>query len=283
MYLVADSGSTKTDWRLIGEGREMQHLSTDGINPYYATEQQITTTAQSLLEAGIPRWQISNIVFYGAGCHGAERNARVYNALSRVFTQADVLVYNDLTAAARATCGTEAGIACILGTGSNSGLYNGHDIEDTIPNLGFYAGDEGSGSHLGKKLLRGYFYREFPKGVQAAFEAAYPEGRDEIMNRMYNSRRPNVYLASFATFMTFQQHMPYIRELVAESFEEFLRRNVSKYEGSDRLPVHFVGSVGSAFKEVLEEACKAAGIRLGQVVRKPIELLVEYHLQQGVR
>lgn len=277
MILIADSGSTKADWKILHESGEISNQSTRGFNPFIQNSEAIEIGLLEDFDDSLDKSKAAAVYYYGAGCSDDYRNSIVEVALQKIFPNAKITVNHDLLASARALCGTEAGVACILGTGSNSCLYDGLEITDNVKNMGFLVGDEGSGSHIGKELLRSYFYREMPKDILADFEKSFPEGQRGILDRIYDNPKPNVYLASFSKFLSNHKGHPYIQHLVFESFDEFIRRHVLKYDGCQSLKVHFVGSVAYYFKDILEIVLASYNLELGNIIKKPIDRLVEFH------
>lgn len=277
MILIADSGSTKADWKTLHSSGKITDQSTRGFNPFLQNSETIESGLLEDFDKSLDKSKIKSLYYYGTGCSDNHRNSIVEIALQRIFPNAKIIVNHDLLASARAVCGAEAGIACILGTGSNSCLYDGIEIIDNVKNMGFLVGDEGSGSHIGKELLRGYFYREMPKAILEDFEKSYPEGHRGILNKIYDHPKPNVYLASFSRFLSSHHGDPYIQNIVYNSFNEFVRRNVLKYEGCHSLKIHFVGSVAYYFKDILEIVLSSYDLEIGYVIKKPIERLVEFH------
>ncbi len=280
MIVVADGGSTKTDWRIIDRNGDRLHRSTNGFNPFFVNAETITAELQQHLATEFPVQRAKKVFFYGAGCYDFVRCAVIEKGLKPVFTDATIHVESDMMAAARATCNSKPGIACILGTGSNSCLFDGEKIIDQIPTLGYLLGDEGSGSHLGKLLIQSYFYRELPKKLAIDFEKKYPHKKQEIIELTNDRQRANVFLASLATFISEHIAEPQMQGLVYRSFSELISRHVKKYEGHFTLPVHFTGSVAFHFKEILHLVLKDQLLRPGKVIQKPIDNLVEYHLAQ---
>jgi len=175
----------------------------------------------------------------------------------------------------------EPGIACILGTGSNSCLYDGEFEVDNVPSLGYLLGDEGSGSYLGRMFVRSYFYREMPADLAAIFEKVHPGGKEEIIEAMYNGPAPNVYLASHAKILSDNREHPFVKELVYEGLNDFVQRHVKKYEGHQTLPINFIGSIAFYFREVLDKVLTDNGMTLGAIIKKPIFNLVKYHLERS--
>ena len=277
MVIIADCGSTKSDWLLIHGGRNQQLENTVGFSPFFHTTAEIKSILDAQLVPKLKPETVREIHFYGTGIHDEHRAEIVAAALRAVFPNATVEVEHDLLAAARATCGHNAGIACILGTGSNSCYYDGEKILDNVPSLGWLLGDEGSGTHLGKALLRAKFYRELPADLNNAFDAAFPEGTDAIKDRVYE-KNANSYLASFTRFLGDNIQHPFVQNLVAACLGEFLDRHVCKYGGYQHVPVHFVGSIAHHFQDVLLKCMEERRLIAGAIVRKPIYPLADYHL-----
>ncbi|MEY3195356.1 MAG: hypothetical protein RIQ78_1453, partial [Bacteroidota bacterium] len=228
MVIIADCGSTKCDWLILHGGRDQQLENTVGFSPFFHTTEEIKSI---LVEQLIPKLNpslVSEVYFYGTGVHDAHRGEIVGAAIRAVFPSAKVEVEHDLLAAARSVCGHSAGIACILGTGSNSCYYDGKQILDNVPSLGWLLGDEGSGTHLGKALLRAWFYRELPADLNTAFNNAHPEGQDAIKDKVYD-KGANAYLATFTRFLGDNLQHPFVQNLVSSSLGEFLDRQACKY------------------------------------------------------
>ncbi|MBK6621905.1 MAG: hypothetical protein IPG32_13940 [Saprospirales bacterium] len=278
MILVADSGSTKTDWVFIGSDGARRELSTAGFNPVLHDESMISGELKSRF-AGIDLLDsVDKVFFYGAGCWDEKRSNVIVRAVQPFFPQAHILVEHDLLGAARSTCGNNPGIACILGTGSNSCLYDGREVVDNVTNLGYLLGDEGSGTHLGKMIIRAYFYRELPEDLALDMREHFPGGKTDILDKIYGSGKANLFLASFAPWISERISHPYIQDLVKRSFGKFLDRQVCKYAGHAELPVHFVGSLAYHFRDQLSECCLERGLHIGKIIPKPIGELVVFHL-----
>ena len=278
MLLIADSGSTKTDWVLVDEANGQRSLSTIGFNPLYHSEEFIAEVCRKEFDAGkMPYAEVGAVYYYGASVWDEEKADKIKKALSQLFHKAHIEVEHDLLGAGRAACGREPGIACIIGTGSNTCLFDGVDVTDNITNLGYFAGDEGSGAHLGKSLVKAYFYRELPPDLTRALEAIYPGGKAEFLEHIYEKPSPNVFLASLTRFLHDNIHHFFIQKLVYDCFAEFIDRHVRKYPGHLTYPIHFIGSVAYHFREmltlILEERC----MNPGRFVQKPIDRLVEFH------
>ncbi len=277
MILIADCGSTKADWKILKSTGEVDTQSTRGFNPFIQNAETIESMLKEDFDDSLAKKEVKQVFFYGAGCSDAHRCNIVEVALQQLFTDAKIKIHHDLLASARALCGTEPGIACILGTGSNSCLYDGIEVIDNVTNVGSLLGDEGSGMHLGKELLRGYFYREMPEEIRTAFEVFCPDGKRGILNKTYDSPTPNVYLASFSKFLSQNKEHPYIQNIVYNCFDEFITRHVLKYEGNQKIKIHFVGSVAFHYKNILDVVLASHSLSLGKVIKKPIDNLVAFH------
>ena len=275
MILIADSGSTKTQWALINSTGEMdQVFGSSGINPFLMSEDEIRNLLGK--EVILPKETVSKIYFYGAGC-SLEMKPRVENALQAVFQTEDMEVHSDLLGAARASCGQEEGIACILGTGSNSAYYDGEKIVRQTPSLGFILGDEGSGCHLGKRLISDLLKSQLSEEISKAFHARYVTDQAQVLERVYRQAFPNRFLAQFAVFLHENIHYPEIKHLVADCFRQFIHRNLLQYPDIKILPVHFTGSIAWFFKEILQEVLKENQLHVGKIRQHPMEGLIEYH------
>ncbi len=277
MVIIADCGSTKCDWLLSYSHRDQQLENTVGFSPFFHSTLEIRSIIEVQLLPKLKAEEITEVYFYGTGVHDAYRTEIVAAALSACFPNAKVEVEHDLLGAARAVCGRSAGIACILGTGSNSCYYDGVKILDNVPSLGWLLGDEGSGTHLGKALLRAWFYRELPTDLDVLFKKEHPEGPDAIKDLAYE-KGANAYLATFTRFLGDNLQHPFIQKLVSECLGEFLDRHVSKYQGFQHVPVHFVGSIAHHFQVILSKCMEERRLQLGRIVRKPIYPLAEFHM-----
>lgn len=276
MKVIVDSGSTKADWKFLS-GEEETSLHTMGFNPVFHSSDQIEQEVNKAFKGIMNLEQEAEIYFYGSGCWDQKRKAIIENGLKRVFTNAKIDVHHDLLGAARATCGNAPGISCIIGTGSNTCLYDGKDVIDNVTNLGYLCGDEGSGTHLGKKLIRHYFYRELPKELEVAFEVFVGGGKQKILDTVYDGTPPNVYLASFTRFMSEHVDHPFIQRILYRSFAEFIDRHVRKYPGHLKLPVHFIGSIAYVFQDMLKIVLTERAMHHGIFIKQPIDNLVAYH------
>lgn len=279
MYAIIDGGSTKADWYFKGNDGSSKSLTTTGFNPNYDSSESIQELLKKELVPAIDISLSLDIHYYGSGCWDSSRKMVVSNAMEAVLPKANINIYHDLLAAARATCGEEAGIACILGTGSNSVLYDGQNEIDNVNSLGFLLGDEGSGAVIGKELVKSFFYREMPEELQYIMHQECPNGKLDILDNVYGNENgvPAAYLASFVKkFYPHKQH-PFVWQLVKKCFEEFFQRHVFKYNDFRSLPIHFVGSVAYHFQDILGELIKEHQLHMGVVLQKPIEALFNFH------
>jgi N-acetylglucosamine kinase-like BadF-type ATPase len=276
--LIADSGSTKTDWRLITADGSVRAIHTDGLNPYYQTTEQIAVALRQQLLPALDSNDVKEVFFYGAGCSGPSVNIIVADALRAVLPNLMVAEVNsDMLGAARGAAGREPGIVCILGTGSNACCYNGQQITRGIQSLGFWLGDEGSGGYLGKTLVRDYFQERLPANLHQLFTERYALDRATLLENAYQKPYPNRYFASFTPFLSEHIDDPHIAQLVTDAFTLFLNTYVTRFPEADQWPVHFVGSIGYYFNNSLQEAVKLAGLTLGRVLKAPAEQLVGFH------
>lgn len=275
MQLIADSGSTKVDWRAIKDDGSIVEISTEGINPVFITPEEIVKIlSQKLLPVIGPG--VKNVYFYGAGVVSPQLIATLSESFKKVFPESETFAASDVLAAARALCGHNPGIACIMGTGSNSCFYDGENIAKNVRAGGFILGDEASGGVLGKKLISDFIKGLLPAHIQAEFDKRYDLDYMKVVEKVYKQPMPSRFLASFAPFINEFIADPYMENLVNTSFDEFFKRNISQYDYKNHT-VNFVGSIAFYFKEKLVAAAERNGMKVGRVLKTPIEGLVEYH------
>ena len=272
--LLADAGSTKTDWFLRDNQGDALRFHTDGMNPSLLTDDEIRHILTTQLLPQVEGFLIEQVDFYGAGCRG-EAAERMKNLLGEVVGVRNIAVESDMLGAARMLCGNNSGIVCILGTGANSCLYDGQQISQQTPALGFILGDEGSGAVLGRRLIGDIFKGQLPEDLCKDFLLDYPLTMDELIRRVYRTSAPNQYLASFTPFLSKNIHRTEIQELIRDEFHRFIRRNVLAYLAytTAETPLHFVGSIASVFQAQLCEVVAQYDFTLGKVVRQPIDAL----------
>ena len=279
MILVADSGSTKCDWIIIDNSNTHLKTKTMGFNPFFHSTEFILNKIQENETFQDYKSEIKEIYFYGAGCSSRNRKLTLENALSQFFTSAEKIdVDHDLTGAALATTPFSPGIACILGTGSNSCFYDGKSVHENVPALGYILGDEGSGSYFGKILLADWLYKRMPSELASDFQKRFDLTKEGIFNSIHREEFPNVYLASFMPFVKDNQNHPYMKDMVYQGLAKFINIHVWCYDNFREVPVNFVGSIAYYFRDVLEEVAKNHRFTIGKVEKKPIFPLVEYHL-----
>ena len=277
MILIADGGSTKTDWRLIKDATEYKKIQTSGFNPYLVGSDEIEAILWKELQPYIDNNAVSAVYYYGAGCSTPVKNQIVETAFEQVFTKAKLYISHDLLAASHALCGDEEGIAAILGTGSNSCYYDGKDIRDGIFSLGYFFGDEGSGAYLGKQLITAYLHQELPEEIDKKLREAYPMSRENILDAVYTRPAPSRFLASFSNFINDNRDHPYIYNLICEAFRLFYKYQICCYQRHKEVPVHFVGSVAFYYHDILTLIGSEFGVKTGKFIKAPIDGLVEYH------
>lgn len=274
--LIADSGSTKCEWCVL-EGGKKKSVHTQGISPYFLSGEQITALVSKELLPAIKRYAIDEVFYYGTGCASLANKQLIKKALKEVFPKATITVDHDLMAAARALCGDSKGIACILGTGSNSCYFNGKKIIKNSPGLGYVLGDEGSGAYLGKKVLQYYLYNTFDEELRFRFDERFTTNGVEILDHVYKQPLPNRYLASFAVFLAENRGHYMIENIIEDGLNDFFFQHICKYSESWSLPVHFVGSIAYGFRDVLKELCNSYELELGTILRNPMNGLIKYH------
>ncbi len=288
MYLIADSGSTKTDWCLCNESAILCEIQTQGINPYHQTEEAIEEVLRKELLPQLKSQELigkssrQNIIFYGSGCANANACNRIKEALFKVLGTEEVTIHSDLLGAARALCGHEEGIACVLGTGSNSCLYNGKEIISNIPPLGYILGDEGSSAVLGRRLVGDCLKNQLPEAIREEFLTEYQLTQEIILEKVYRQPLANRFLASLTPFLSKHRDVPEVHKLLVESFTDFFIRNVKQYR-RPWLPIHFVGSIANAFSTELKEAAESLGMELGTILQSPMEGLIRYHTDKKAK
>ncbi|MBR3454332.1 MAG: ATPase [Bacteroidaceae bacterium] len=282
MRIIADSGSTKTAWALL-DGATIELTEGQGINPFHCDSQQICDILRSDLSPYVGERRVEEVWFYGAGCT-VEKSPVVADCLREVLdVDGDVHVGSDMLGAAKALCGDQPGVVCILGTGANSCYFDGHDIIDNVPPLGYILGDEGSGAYIGKRLVGDMFKRQFSTDLYDCFIKETGLTAASVVEKVYRQPMPNIFLASLTTFCSVHREHPQMKAFLVDCFSEFVRRNVVRYSSLRRGDaVNFVGSISFFFREEISEALHRHGYEMGKVLRSPIEGLVRYYLVQSV-
>ncbi len=275
--LIADSGSTKTEWVLISNDGAKNYFFSDGLNPYFRTHGQLSEAIKNGVKKEISDVKIDKIFFYGSGSGNKSRKAILKNAIEENFPSAQICIETDLLGAAIACFGKNKGIACILGTGSNSCVYDGKNIVKNIPSLGFVLGDEGSGGYFGKRILNSYYYELMPEDLRIAIEQTSDMNLESILHKVYEEPQANRFVASFSKILgDFRDH-PFIKEMVKKGFEAFADKQLSYFDESKSLEIGFVGSIASVYEDILREVLKEKEMQVAVIVRKPLEKLIEFH------
>lgn len=273
--LIADSGATKTEWCFV-QDNVSQTIITEGLNPYYHTIDSIKKVVEQDVVSELNE-SVGELFFYGAGCDGSEKNKIVRDAVEMYFPDAEIHVFHDLLGAARACFLREAGIACILGTGSNSCLYDGTEIVEHIPSLAFILGDEGSAGYFGKKLINKYFRFEIPDDLKENLEKNYNMSLDYIIKGLYDGDQKSRFIASYGSFLGEHADHPFIKEMLREGFESFISRIILNYTNARDYEVRFIGSVAYAHQELIKEILDTYDFKQGRFIRNPMKRLVEFH------
>ncbi|HEX5003032.1 MAG TPA: N-acetylglucosamine kinase [Bacteroidia bacterium] len=280
MILVADSGSTKTDWIAQSAGLETIY-QTVGFNPFFHDFDFVLKELKASSDLVSIQKEITQVFFFGAGCSSPERIEHIKKPLAAFFSNATVIVEHDMLGCALSVCEGKPGVACILGTGSNTCYFDGNEIAHVRHGLGYVLGDEGSGSYFGKKILTAYLYQILPPGLNEAFGNSYRVTKEIALQQVYKENHPNTYLASFAPFYSEFSSHPFIIELIKKGFREFYETNVMSYAESKSVPVHFTGSIAWVFRDILKEVSDEFEIKIGTVIRKPVNGLAAYFFSGG--
>jgi glucosamine kinase len=282
MILIADSGSTKTDWRLIDANQQIHQGTTQGINPYFQTHEEIAAIIQTellgQLKSTMPS-HVSEIHFYGAGCGAIQKKRMVASELSSFFSSARIEVHTDLLGAAHALCGSEPGIVAILGTGSNTCYYDGIGIVESHPSLGYILGDEGSGAHIGRAFIQAYLNRELPEALATRFYERFQLDKDQILDKIYKQPLPNRFLASFCKFIYQNLKEQFLIDMVASCFNQLFDKHILKYEHAS-LKLNCVGSIAFYFSNILRAVALNKRVAIDKIIESPISALTLYHLKE---
>ncbi len=280
MVAIVDSGSTKSDWVILDDFKKVfLKTETIGFNPNFINKELIVPEIEKNTSLTTVKNSIKKIFFYGSGC-GVQQNCDIIiEELGKVFIDAEIMVKEDLTAAAYAAYRGKPAIVCILGTGSNSCYFNGETIKIQLPSLGFLVGDEGSGSAIGKQLVRRFFMQKLPTDLSSEFEETYKLTVEEALKNMYHTPRPNAYLADFNKFVVERKDHPYLQKMVHEEMLNFFDYQVLPYVEAKDAEINFIGSIAYYYEDVLRSAAAELNLNVGQIVQKPIESLVSYHIQ----
>lgn len=280
MVAIVDSGSTKSDWVILDDFKKVfLKTETIGFNPNFINKELIVPEIEKNTNLISVKNSITKIFFYGSGC-GIKKNCEtIEEELMKVFGRAEIIVKEDLTAAAYAAYTGKPTIICILGTGSNSCFFDGQKIKIDLPSLGFLIGDEGSGSAIGKQLVRRYFMKKLPVDLHAEFEQEYSLTLEDALQNMYHTTRPNAYLANFNKFVVERKEHPYFQDMVFEEMKSFFEYQVISYKEAKEAEINFIGSIAYYYENILRSVAAELNLNVGHVVQKPIESLVDYHIK----
>lgn len=280
MVAIVDGGSTKCDWVILDDFKKVfMKTETIGFNPNNIAAELIVPEIEKNINLSAVKNSITKVFFYGSGCGIPENCATIERELGKFFTKADVLAKEDLMAAAYAAYTGKPAIVCILGTGSNSCYFDGKNLKIKLPSLGFLIGDEGSGSAIGKQLVRRFFMQKLPKDLHTEFEETYHLTIEDALKNMYHTSRPNAYLAHFNKFVVERKEHPYFQKMVFEEMKNFFEYQVLPYEESKEAEINFIGSIAYYYEETLRSAAAELNLNVGKIVQKPIESLVNYHIK----
>ena len=278
MIAIVDGGSTKCDWVILDKfGKVFLKTETIGFNPNIIDSEMIVPEIEKNNNLLTIKDSLQKVFFYGSGCGVPENVVLVENELQKVFKNAEVTVKEDLTAAAYAAYNGKPAIVCILGTGSNSCYFDGEKIKRELPSLGFLIGDEGSGSAIGKNLLRRFFMKKLPSDLQNDFIEKYNLTIEDAIRNMYHNPRANAYLADFNKFVVERKSHPYFQNMVFDEMKNFLDYQVLPYEEAKDAEINFIGSIAFYYEDILRAAAAELNLNVGCIVQKPIESLVDYH------
>ncbi len=279
MILIADAGSTKTSWVMVNNERMLiGKFESGGLNPTVFDEETLSKNIARNSEMLNHAPYIRQIYLYGSGVDDKVAYEKLYKVLSEIFDEAEIYIYSDMLAAARATAGNDEGIVSIMGTGSNSAYYDGKEIVKTIGYFGYLLMDDASGNWFGKQLLRDYFFDKMPKQLKQQFKQSFKLEPKSVIKNLYQKPQPNTYLASFAPFMADHYKSKYIKDLLTRGFEKFVTQELSAYKNYENLPLHFNGSIAFHFQKELKDVIEKHGLKLGKIIKNPIDELIDYHV-----
>ncbi len=280
MILITDGGSTKCDWILLDQtGDIVLKTRTKGLNPAVVPEENVRERILANQDLQPYVNEVTVVDFYGAGCGTKTPIMMLTKILNEIFPAAKVSVNEDMVAAVYAAT-TDPGIVCILGTGSNSCYFDGTNVHNGIESLGYTLMDEASGNYFGKRLIRDYFYKKMPTQLALEFEKRFNLDPDEIKNHLYKRHNPNMYLASFAEFIfTSTEVNGYFYKLITEGMLKFIEYRILCFKESQNVPIHFIGSIAHFSEDIIKDCMKPYNLELGNIIRRPIDGLIDYYRQ----
>jgi N-acetylglucosamine kinase-like BadF-type ATPase len=278
MILVADSGSTNTDWVILDQGKTISSFKTKGFNPYFTSSKEVFTEIKVSTPKEVDVKNITNIYFYGSGCSSEEMNSIIKDGLKQYFTKSIIEINHDLLGAARALFYSEEGIAVILGTGANTCLYDGKEITKNVPSLGFILGDEGGGDYMGKLFITDFLYGNLPEEISSSFSEKYKLTRSEILQKVYKEPYPNRFLASFTEFILVNSNDSYVNKIIKKTFRDLFKIHICKYKNYQKHKIRVTGSIGYHFKKQLIEAASEFNAKIDLIEKNPISRLAQFHI-----
>ncbi|MGB2245171.1 MAG: N-acetylglucosamine kinase [Flavobacteriaceae bacterium] len=280
MYLIVDSGSTKTDWYAVNQkGEVMFSTQTLGLNPQVLSSAILNERIINNYQIYQNRDEVTHLYFYGAGCGVKSTVDRILKVFKEIFIHCEFIIKEDTYAAVYSTTEKEeAAIVCILGTGSNCSYFDGKDVYQHIISLGYILMDEASGNFFGKQLVRGFYFNEMPENLAKKFNNEFDLDADKIKDNLYRKENPNTYLARFAQFLIAHKNDPYMQKIIKEGLDRFVRHQIFQFDNAKDVPIHFVGSIAHFLKEEIKTSLDQYGLKLGKVVKRPIDGLVNYHI-----
>lgn len=280
MKLLVDSGSTKADWISIDEaGKILFTTQTLGLNPEVLVKEEIIFRLNDRFDLSLNRENVSHLFFYGAGCGTDRMKFFLHGVFQEYFPNAAIVVHEDTYAAVYATTPkNEKAIVCILGTGSNCSYFDGNVLHQKVQSLGYIAMDDCSGNQFGRQLIRDYYFGKMPADLAKKFEKAYDLDADVIKHNLYKEPNPNAYMATFAKFLIQNKDDEYCQKLVRKDMQVFVENYITQYENCKEVPIHFIGSIAFYLKEELKEVLEINGLSIGNVLRRPIDGLIQFHL-----
>lgn len=283
MILIADGGSTKADWiALDNDKNELFRVRTLGLNPAVVPQEELENRIINMFQLINVKEQVKQIYFYGAGCGTPKPVAILKKVMESVFTNAEVSIEEDMLAAVYASAKDSPGLVCILGTGSNSCYFDGEKVHMKVASLGYILMDEASGNYFGKQLVRDYFYEKMPKAIAKKFETDFNLDADYIKYNLYRQPNPNMYLASFAQFMFEFKDEKYVKKIIKKGFQEFFKYRILPFQKDADTPIYFIGSIAFYFREILEKVATKNGMKITDVIQRPIDNLIAFHKEHIV-
>lgn len=283
MLIIADSGSTKTDWSLVDKSGKITRVVTSGLNPYFVTEEMVKDILAKDLYPYLDNKNVDFLYFFGSGCSLEPKKSDIQSYLDTFFINADVSVESDLLGAARALCKNEKGIVSIFGTGASTCMYDGESITAGIPSLGYILGDHGSAADLGMKVLADYLDLEMPQALRLRFEEKYTIDLAQVLDKIYKMERPNKYLGEFAMFLHENREEEYAIEVLNTAFSKFFEKQVLLYPNYDSVDLFMVGSTAHYFKSFLQNIAQKYNVNIRKVEQSPMEGLLDFYVPDYVQ